>query len=255
MVLWSIGFITEIFADQQKFNHKQTKPPKGTIPDYGVWVSTLYPPPLLLHSPTLRVPSLLRNIPATPISSGRSSSGGVSGSSVSSPPFQASSLPPLRKLSTPRFFPPYLLRVSSQFPSHHSLTIRSNPLWPTVLLFFVSGLPLAEKPTAERYYLLTHGANPLEGDKWKEYQAYLARTSILIPLPPALYRLLPTMSVFLSSSGMSRSLQLIHQSLFSFCSVKRTILLDFPMFQFDEIKDGPLALEKEQKKLAEVRAE
>lgn len=40
-----------------------------------------------------------------------------------------------------------------------------------VLLFFVSGIPLAEKPTGKKYYLMTHGSRPLEGvDKWAEYK-------------------------------------------------------------------------------------
>lgn len=93
----------------------------------------------------------------------------------------------------------------------------------TVLLFFVSGLPLAEKPSSTKYYLMTHGARPLEGvDKWDEYQAYLARTSILIPFPPSIYRSFPSV-------------------------LKRTLLLDLPMFAFDETRDGPGAIETELK--------
>lgn len=42
----------------------------------------------------------------------------------------------------------------------------------TVLLFFVSGLPLAEKPTAKRYYLLSHGSNAVESgaNPWGAYK-------------------------------------------------------------------------------------
>lgn len=92
---------------------------------------------------------------------------------------------------------------------------------------------------------MTHGTNPESGDKWAEYQvclsppfslhetdsrsiplqAYLRRTSILFPIPPAIYRRIPEV-------------------------VKRTVLLDLPMFQFDEHKDGPAALEKEKNKAA-----
>lgn len=80
------------------------------------------------------------------------------------------------------------------------------------------------------------------GDKWAEYkvrplslsalsydadadgvaQAYLARTSILIPFPPSLYRLLPSI-------------------------VKKTLFLDLPMFGFDENVDGPIAVADERK--------
>ncbi|KAG5637690.1 hypothetical protein H0H81_003606 [Sphagnurus paluster] len=91
------------------------------------------------------------------------------------------------------------------------------------LLMFGSGLPSAEKPQAKRYYLKTHGLQPDKRipDAWPEYQAYLARTSILIPLPQALYSRLPAF-------------------------IKKTVLLDFPMYQFDaEGLDGREAMEEE----------
>ena len=82
---------------------------------------------------------------------------------------------------------------------------------------FASGVPTAEKPTAKKYYLLSHGPpdlptaphNPEYPDAWKKYQSYLASTSILIPVPPFLYRPLPTF-------------------------IKKTVLMDFPMYDFDE---------------------
>jgi hypothetical protein len=82
------------------------------------------------------------------------------------------------------------------------LNLRRGHITYSVLLFF-SGIPTAEKPQARRAYL--------GGDAGarEEYRAYLDETSILIPLPPALYRPLPKV-------------------------VKRTILLDFPFYQFDE---------------------
>ena len=74
----------------------------------------------------------------------------------------------------------------------------------SVLLFF-SGIPTAEKPQARRVYLCG------DANAWAAYQSYLDDTSILIPIPPVLYRRLPKV-------------------------VKRTILLDFPFYQFDESK-------------------
>jgi hypothetical protein len=55
----------------------------------------------------------------------------------------------------------------------------------------------------------------LSGDAnaWEAYRAYLDDTSILIPIPPALYRPLPKV-------------------------VKRMILFDFPFYQFDESEAG-----------------
>lgn len=68
----------------------------------------------------------------------------------------------------------------------------------------VSGLPLSERPGAKRRY-------EKGGATWENYRRYLERTSILIPLPPVLYEKFPTW-------------------------VKRTVLLEFPMYVFDPEK-------------------
>lgn len=73
----------------------------------------------------------------------------------------------------------------------------------TVLLMFVSGLPLSERPKAKSRYE--------NGDNWEAYKAWLDRTSILIPFPPQLYRKMPT-------------------------ALKRTVFLEFPMYVFDPTK-------------------
>ncbi|OIW25910.1 DUF1295-domain-containing protein, partial [Coniochaeta ligniaria NRRL 30616] len=75
-----------------------------------------------------------------------------------------------------------------------------GPLFLTVLLIFVSGIPLSEWPGAYKWYE--------NGTNWDAYARYLDRTSILIPLPPQLYVKLPTL-------------------------VKRTLFLEFPMYVFD----------------------
>jgi len=98
-----------------------------------------------------------------------------------------------------------------------------GPLFITLLLFFVSGLPTAEKPVQKRYYLLQYGPKSVEGHPWANYQDYLRSTSLFWPIPPAIYRLLPNW-------------------------VKTTILLDFPMFQFNAEKDGSEAIAEERKK-------
>ncbi|ORY72897.1 hypothetical protein BCR35DRAFT_293970 [Leucosporidium creatinivorum] len=105
-----------------------------------------------------------------------------------------------------------------------------GPVFISLLLFFVSGLPPSEKPTAKKYYLMSHGANPESGDKWAEYKAYLNRTSIFFPIPPSLYRPIPAV-------------------------IKQTLLLDFPMFKFDEHKDGKEAVEEERRKNSEQGGE
>lgn len=73
----------------------------------------------------------------------------------------------------------------------------------TVLLLFISGLTLQERPGAKKRYE--------KGDHWEEYAAWLHRTSILIPFPPQLYAPLPTI-------------------------IKRTIFLEFPIYVFDPAK-------------------
>lgn len=88
---------------------------------------------------------------------------------------------------------------------------------------FASGIPTIEKPAAKRFFLLSHGpdADPAFVNAWRDYQAHLKRTSVLIPIPPALYEPLPEI-------------------------LKRTILLDFPMYQFNEETDGQAALKEAQ---------
>lgn len=101
---------------------------------------------------------------------------------------------------------------------------------------FLSGLPTAEKPAAKKMFLMSHSpedrpstqgesfSNPEpKNDVWDNYKSYLKRTSVLIPIPPQLYRPMPEF-------------------------IKRTVLLDFPFYRFDENKDGREALEEERKK-------
>jgi hypothetical protein len=83
-----------------------------------------------------------------------------------------------------------------------------GPIFLTVLLLFVSGLPLSERPGAKKRYE--------NGTNWEAYERYLRRTSILIPLPPQLYERLPTF-------------------------VRRTVLLEFPMYVFDPAKHADVA--------------
>ena len=78
----------------------------------------------------------------------------------------------------------------------------------TILLMFVSGLTLQERPGAKKRYE--------KNDHWQEYSRYLNRTSILIPFPPQLYEKMPTI-------------------------LKRTIFLEFPIYVFDPAKHSDVA--------------
>lgn len=78
----------------------------------------------------------------------------------------------------------------------------------TILLMFVSGLTLQERPGAKKRYE--------KNNHWEEYSRYLNRTSILIPFPPQLYEKMPTI-------------------------LKRTIFLEFPIYVFDPAKHSDVS--------------
>ncbi len=78
-----------------------------------------------------------------------------------------------------------------------------GPFFLTLLLMFVSGLTLQERPGAKKRYE--------KNNHWEEYSRYLNRTSILIPFPPEIYSKLPTI-------------------------IKRTIFLEFPIYVFNPTK-------------------
>ncbi|KAL9044792.1 MAG: hypothetical protein Q9214_002098 [Letrouitia sp. 1 TL-2023] len=78
-----------------------------------------------------------------------------------------------------------------------------GPFFLTILLLFVSGLTLQERPGAKKRYE--------SGNNWEAYSRWTKRTSILIPFPPQLYARLPTL-------------------------LKRTIFLEFPIYVFDPAK-------------------
>ncbi|KAK4565594.1 hypothetical protein LTR86_004211 [Recurvomyces mirabilis] len=73
----------------------------------------------------------------------------------------------------------------------------------TALLMFLSGLPLQERPGAKKRYE--------KGSNWPAYEKYLHDTSILLPMPPAIWSKLPVI-------------------------VKRTVGLEFPIYVFDPAK-------------------
>lgn len=78
-----------------------------------------------------------------------------------------------------------------------------GPFFLTILLMFVSGLPLQERPGAKKRYE--------SGNHFESYKIYTQRTSILIPFPPQLYVHMPTI-------------------------LRRTIFLEFPIYVFDPSK-------------------
>lgn len=108
-----------------------------------------------------------------------------------------------------------------------------NLTLPSDRLLFASGVPTAEKPTAKKFYLQSYSPDPDResdgGSTWRHYKGYLDQTSLLIPIPPALYKPLPRW-------------------------FKTWVLLDLPMYRFDEKKDGENAIEEERQKLERDRS-
>ncbi|KAF4570009.1 hypothetical protein EYR40_008993 [Pleurotus pulmonarius] len=96
-----------------------------------------------------------------------------------------------------------------------------SPLFTFLLLMFASGVPTAEKPQAKKYYLLANGpdADGSHSNAWRHYKRYVDQTSILIPMPPVIYKRLPKW-------------------------IKQTIFLDLPMYHFDEQVDGKAAVDE-----------
>lgn len=83
-----------------------------------------------------------------------------------------------------------------------------GPIFLTLLLLFVSGLPPSERPKAKSRYE--------KGDNWDQYRRWLDRTSILIPFPPRWYAKMPRL-------------------------LKRTLFLEFPIYVFDPAKHSTLS--------------
>ncbi|SPO07655.1 uncharacterized protein DNG_10350 [Cephalotrichum gorgonifer] len=96
------------------------------------------------------------------------------------------------------------LPASASGPLYASIV---GPLFITLLLLFLSGLPLSERPVAKRRYELDLG--------WDAYEAYLRRTSPLFPFPPGLYERVPVW-------------------------LKRTLFLEFPMYVFEPGRDSKI---------------
>ncbi|KAK5326631.1 hypothetical protein LTR93_003494 [Exophiala xenobiotica] len=81
----------------------------------------------------------------------------------------------------------------------------------TALLLFVSGLTLQERPGAKKKF----EKDGPDGDGWLRYKDWLDRTSILIPMPPAVWRRLPTV-------------------------VKRTVGCEWPIYVFKPERDADM---------------
>ncbi|KAI0720765.1 hypothetical protein C8T65DRAFT_632746 [Cerioporus squamosus] len=174
VIIWVVGWASESVADWQKFRYKASRPPKDKPIDVGLWAWSRHPP--------------------------------YFGEILC-------------------WWGIWTLSVAPALGGTHSSSARSaqlgslvSPLFTMILLLFGSGVPTAEKPAAQKYYQMAypdddsdsghdyHERQPANG-AWANYQTYRAQTSILVPLPPAVYRALPVW-------------------------VKRAFLLELPMYEW-----------------------
>eukprot|EP00187_Rhodella_violacea_P007004 CAMPEP_0174909564 /NCGR_PEP_ID=MMETSP0167-20121228/69163_1 /TAXON_ID=38298 /ORGANISM="Rhodella maculata, Strain CCMP736" /LENGTH=319 /DNA_ID=CAMNT_0016153595 /DNA_START=74 /DNA_END=1033 /DNA_ORIENTATION=- len=94
-----------------------------------------------------------------------------------------------------------LFAISTPILSNGQWAVLASPLLISVLLLFVSGLPLLEASANEKY-----GGNP-------EFAPYRARTSIMVPMPNGLWEALPGW-------------------------LKRTVLLEWKMYEAKGKEEG-----------------
>lgn len=185
VIIWFFGFGIEAWADIAKYRFKSvTKPPKGAITDVGPWAWSRRPNYFGEMMNWLGI-YLVCISPATTAEISERGHAALLGTVVS-------------------------------------------PLFTFGLLMFLSGMPTAEKPTQKKYFEMSakgetlepYGKQQREEDPWRRYKAFKNRTSLLVPLPPQLYKPLPGF-------------------------VKTWLLLDLPMYQFDEHKDGSKLMEEQ----------
>ncbi|KAJ7453931.1 DUF1295-domain-containing protein [Mycena galericulata] len=209
IVLWALGFFIESTADMQKYRYKSSK---TTPKDKPINVRS----PWMLFMFTNNIDSSLvcgdgRGIPRISESTCVQLESQTTSDSMNCVQRMMCwwgiwilSLAPTTDGSLP----------SSARSAQYGAIV--SPLFTVIVLMFGSGVPTSAKPQAKRFYLKAYGPAAREDDPviWEQYKAYLRRTSILIPMPPAIYKHLPAI-------------------------IKKTLLLDFPMYHFDESKDGP----------------
>ena len=176
VILFAIGFLMESVSDIQKYQFRSKPENKGKVCDVGLFVWTRHPnyfgeiiiqfckhAPFSITAAFVLIISAIFMIAVSPAAYGYVHDGAYSA-------LYASIL---------------------------------GAFFLTILLMFVSGLPLQERPGAKKRYE--------SGNHWESYSIYTKRTSILIPFPPQLYVKMPTI-------------------------LKRTIFLEFPLYVFDPAK-------------------
>ncbi|KAI0822965.1 DUF1295-domain-containing protein [Trametes gibbosa] len=178
IIFWAAGLLIETVSDIQKYNWRNSGKPKDRHIDAGLWGWSRHPPyfgEIIIHWG-------LWCLSIAPTVTSRTHGGTRSA----------------------------------------QLAGLVSPLFTMCLLLFASGVPTAEVPVAQKFYKMSHpdveeqpphsGPAPSTA-AWDNYRQYRAQTSVLVPLPPKLYRALPGW-------------------------VKRTVLLDLPMYEWTPEKEA-----------------
>ena len=111
----------------------------------------------------------------------------------------------------------YIPRGSGAYAAQYASVVGAFFL--TLLLLFVSGLTLQERPGAKKKF----EKDGPDGAVWTQHREWLESTSILIPMPPFLWRALPTV-------------------------VKRTIGFEWPIYVFEPSKHADLKYVEERRR-------
>lgn len=189
IILWTIGFIMESVSDIQKYRFKSNQSNKGAVCDVGFFNWTRHPNyfgEIIMQFGKFTLAFGLQFV-----------------ANIFTAIFMICVSPSA-----------YGYVTGQAFRAQYATIL--GPFFLTVLLLFVSGLTLQERPGAKKRYE--------SGNNWEGYAWYLHRTSILIPFPPLLYAPLPTI-------------------------IKRTAFLEFPFYVFDPAKHA------DQSKVREREAE
>jgi steroid 5-alpha reductase family enzyme len=183
LVLWGIGFVMESVSDVEKFRFRSRNKDSAAVCDKGFWKFSRHPNyfgDIVIHFGKFNNPCVCCCINLL------------------------TSILGIYTIATS-------VAVYGDIPSSAKAALHASivgAVFLTVLLMFVSGLPLSERPAAKKRYERSQG--------WENYERYLKRTSPLIPFPPALFEKMPTF-------------------------LKRTVFLEFPMYVFDPAKHSDQA--------------
>lgn len=176
VVFWGIGFLMEAIADVQKYRYRMRHKGPKEICDKGFWGFSRHPNyagEILVQFGMCRTAML--------------------------PSRMLTCLPAIYMIAvTPAST--HSVHGGARAALYASVV---GAVFLTVLLMFVSGLNLQERPSAKKKYE--------KGEGWAEYAVYLHKTSMLIPFPPQIYSRLPVW-------------------------IKRTVFLEFPIYVFDPVK-------------------